>query len=482
MTQDARSAEPLWAASADRLAALYRARQASPVEVLRACLRRADAVNPTLNAVVTFDRKGAEAAALASEARWAAGEAHGPLDGIPLTVKDNIPTRGLRSTWGSDLYRDHRPDRDETPVIRLREAGAVIIGKTNVPEMTLQGYTSNPIFGPTGNPWRSDLTPGGSSGGAVAAVGSGIGPLALATDGGGSIRRPASHGGLVGLKPTVGRVVRRDGFPPILLEFEVIGAIARTVADLAVAMAVISGPDPESVGVAGFGPISPARQPPPPRRILFVPTFAGAPVDPEIAASVEEVAALLARLGHRIEDGRGFRLADALNEAWPAIAQTGLAWLVREPPDRLARLGPDIRAMAESGARLPATAYFDALHTALVLRQDLARLFTTTDLILTPTAAALPWPARETHPRSIAGEPVGPRGSAIFTGFVNAAGLPAITIPCRPSANGLPIGFQLVAPWGRDEELLALAAAFEAAHPWPMSWDRAASGTPRSAS
>ena len=436
----------LWTLSATDLARSYRAGETSPVAILEATLARLEDVNGTLNAVVTLDRDGAAAQAKASAARWKAGTPLGPLDGVPVTVKDNIPVAGLRSTWGSRLYGEWLPERDETPVLRLREAGAVILGKTNVPEMTLQGYTSNPLFGTTRNPWDERLTPGGSSGGAVAAVAAGVGPLALATDGGGSIRRPASHGGLVGLKPTVHRVPRRDGFPPILLDFEVIGVIARHAADLAIGMAAISADDPGSVRQDGFGPIG--TSPVAPKRILHVPTFAGAPVDAEIAGSVAEAAANLRALGHTVEDGSGFALADALNAAWPAIAQSGLAWLVRDPEKR-ALLGPDIRAMAESGLALPATTYFDALHAALTLRQDLAAFYQGYDMILTPTAAALPWPAEVTHPQEIAGVPVGPRGSAIFTGFVNAAGLPAISVPCRPSAAGLPIGFQLVAPWSR---------------------------------
>lgn len=466
--------DQLWAASAATLVTLYESRRASPVEALAACFDRADFINPTLNALVTQDREGAFKAARASEARWTRGKTLGELDGVPLTVKDNIPTAGLRTTWGSRLYVAHVPKRDESPVARLREAGAVIIGKTNVPEMTLQGYTSNPVFGATRNPWDANLTPGGSSGGAVAAVAAGIGPLALATDGGGSIRRPASHAGLLGLKPTAGRVPRRDGLPPILLDFEVVGAISRTVADLVSAMAVISSPDPRAAGQSGFRPIEASLRTASPRRILYVPTFAGAPVDPEVAASVADAATALGDLGHTVANGAGFNLADALNAVWSTIAQTGLAWLVRQQPDRVAELGPDIRAMAERGADLTASDYLDALHTAFVLRQDLAVLFSSTDMILTPTAAALPWPADETHPTHIAGQPVGPRGSAIFTGFVNAAGLPAISIPCQPSSSGLPIGFQLVAPWGRDEDLLAIAADYEAAHPWPMSWDTAA--------
>lgn len=460
-----------WKLSGADLSRSFGSGETSPVEALEACLLRLDEVSPVLNAVVSLDLERARVAARESERRWRDKAPLGRLDGVPITVKDNIPVAGLRSTWGSALYENWVPDRDETPVRRLRQAGAVIIGKTNVPEMTLQGYTSNALFGPTGNPWAPALTPGGSSGGAVAAVGSGIGPIALATDGGGSIRRPASHGGLIGLKPTVGRVPRRDGFPPILLDFEVIGPITRTVADLAATMAVISQPDPDAAAAGGFGPLR-ALAETAARRILFVPTFAGAPVDPEIAASVAEAASHLQALGHAVEDGSGFALADPINAAWPIIAQTGVAWLVGGDPERLAALGPDIRAMALDGSKLSATDYLDAMTAALTLRQELARLFRSYDILLTPTAAALPWPKNETHPRMIDGREVGPRGSAIFTGFVNAAHLPAITVPCRPSAAGLPIGFQLIAPWGRDEQLIALALAFEAAQPWEMSWDR----------
>lgn len=304
----------LWKLSGADLSRSFGSGETSPVEALEACLLRLDEVNPVLNAVVSLDLERARVAARESERRWQDKAPLGGLDGVPITVKDNIPVAGLRSTWGSALYGNWVPDRDETPVRRLRQAGAVVIGKTNVPEMTLQGYTSNSLFGPTGNPWAPALTPGGSSGGAVAAVGSGIGPIALATDGGGSIRRPASHGGLVGLKPTVGRVPRRDGFPPILLDFEVIGPITRTVADLAGTMAVISQPDPHAAAAGGFGPLG-ALAETAARRILFIPTFAGAPVDPEIAASVAEAASHLQALGHAVEDGSGFALADPINAA-----------------------------------------------------------------------------------------------------------------------------------------------------------------------
>jgi len=221
----------LWELTAAELAAGYASRAFSPRDALESVLTRIEAVNPKLNAIVTFDIAGARAAADTSTARWRDGQARRVFDGVPLTVKDNIPVRGMRATWGSRIYADWVPEKDELPVAKLREGGAVIIGKTNCPEFTLQGYTDNLVFGVTRNPWDLALTPGGSSGGAVAAVAAGFGPVAVGTDGGGSIRRPAAHTGLVGFKPSRDAVARSDEFPMILLDCEVIGPIARTVAD-----------------------------------------------------------------------------------------------------------------------------------------------------------------------------------------------------------------------------------------------------------
>ena len=453
------------------LAAAYRDGRVTPVEVLEQVLARCERLNPALNAIVTLDADGARQAATASAARWRSDESLGPLDGIPLTVKDSILVRGMRATWGSRLYADFVPGRDELPVARLRAAGAVIVGKTNVPEFTLQGYTENSLFGATRNPWNPALTPGGSSGGAVAAVAAGLGPLALCTDGGGSIRRPASHTGLVGFKPSRGRVPRCDGFPAILLDYEVVGPVARTVRDIVLVLDAICEPDPRDPTSLAFAQ-APFRPPekPPRCRILYLPSIGDAPVDPAIASSVAAAARSLEELGHRVDESTHSDFVDSVNQVWTVVSHVGLAWLLDRHGAARDKVGAAIGAMAESGKSVAATDYFDALATVRALGPRIAALFADYELLLMPSAAALPWSATQTHPDVIAGQPVGPRGHAVFTAFANAAGLPAINLPCAPSPGGLPIGFQLVAATGNDGLLCAVGAQFEDAEPWTSRW------------
>src|SRR6202158_5627437 len=200
-----------WALTAAALTAAYATGAATPEDALDSVWGRSEAVNPELNAVVTIDLAGARAAAAAAGARWRDGRALGPLDGIPLTVKDNLFVGGLRATWGSALFADFIAPQDDLPVARLRAAGAVIVGKTNTPELSLSGYTDNLVFGSTRHPPAPAPSPGGSSGGPVAAVASGMAPLALATDAGGSIRRPAGHAGVAGVEPGLCQGARRVG-------------------------------------------------------------------------------------------------------------------------------------------------------------------------------------------------------------------------------------------------------------------------------
>jgi aspartyl-tRNA(Asn)/glutamyl-tRNA(Gln) amidotransferase subunit A len=203
---------------------------------------------------------------------------------------------------------------------------------------------------------------------------------------------------------------------------------------------------------------------------LYAPTFGDAPVDPEVAASVAAAAQAFERLGHRVDEASRFDIAEPVNEVWPVISQVGLAWLLAQKEDWRGKIGAAIEAMSDAGSEIPATRYFEALDRVQTMRVRLGELFATYGLLLTPSAAALPWPATESHPPTIAGRAVGPRGPAVFTGFVNAAGLPAISLPCAPSSSGLPIGVQLIAPFAGDGALCAIAAQFERAEPWVQRW------------
>lgn len=460
----------LWQLSAAQLVDGYRRGTFTPLEALQACLDRAAHCQPLLNAMAWVDADGARLAAEASQRRWAQGQPLGPLDGVPITVKDNLHAAGLPTRWGSHLLEGFVASHDELPVARLRAAGAVLFGKTCLPEFAMQGYTSSAVSGITRNPWDTALTPGGSSGGAAAAVAAGCGPLALATDGGGSIRRPASHCGLVGFKPSAGVVPRSGGLPDIFLDYEVVGGMGRTVRDVADLISVLSASPlavllPTSLAVASR------------LRILFVPQFGSHPVDEGIAAQVKKAALQFEALGHRVEEAASFTLVEEVNTLWPLLSAAGLAWMLAnasdwpefgllpgQPPE-LTLCGEAAHASLRAGQAAGATGLFGLLAAVQTLKQQLAQVFANHDLVLTPATAALPWPAGQTHPATIAGQVVGPRGHAVFTAFANAAGLPAVALPCG-SVQGLPTGFQLVARSGADSLLLALALRYEQARPW----------------
>jgi aspartyl-tRNA(Asn)/glutamyl-tRNA(Gln) amidotransferase subunit A len=462
---------PAWQLSASELQRRYREGSLTPVEVARACLARLDAVNPRLNAVVARRDAAFLADAEAATQRHARGHARSALDGIPLTVKDSLLTADLPTTYGTPALRDHRSGHDALAVARARAAGALILGKTNVPEFANDGYTGNPLFGVTGNPWAPALTPGGSSGGAVAAVAAGIAPLAIAQDGGGSIRRPASHTGLVGLKPSLSMWPRVHMLPGMLLDFDVIGPVARTVSDVRLLFDALRGPDAaDRSSLAAAQASAKFARRGPLLRLLYVERFGAAPLEPQIAASVGAALETLARLGHAVERGALPINLDFFADAWPQIGQVGLARCFDAHPDWEAQASVKYRDLAEQGRRVPAARLWQIIESVTQLRRDSAALFERIDAIITPAAAALPWPSHEAYPRVIDGQEVGPRGHAVYTGWVNAAGLPAIALPTAPSADGLPIGLQIIAPYGSDDMLLDLGAAYEAAAPWAHRW------------
>ncbi|WP_029527966.1 amidase [Polaromonas glacialis] len=460
----------LWRLSAVELHRRFREGSLTPLAVAQDCLVRLDAVNPHLNAIVVRrDERFLEEAEAATR-RHAQAQPLSALDGIPLTVKDSLLTSDMPTTWGTPALRQHQTGHDELAVARARAGGALIVGKTNVPEFALEGYTDNPLFGVTGNPWAPALTPGGSSGGAVAAVAAGIAPLAIGQDGGGSIRRPASHAGVVGLKPSLSAWPREHVLPSLLLDFEVIGPLARTVGDARLLFDALRGPAPvdRSSLAAAQAAVQPRQAGP--LRVLYVERMGTAPLDPQIAVSVGRAVDQLAALGHHVDTGTLPLDLDFFVEAWPQIGQIGLASMFAQHPEWEAQASPKYRELADAGRCLPASRLWQILERVKQLRRDSAALFENLDVIVMPSAAALPWPAQEAFPRRIDGQDVGPRGHAVYTGWVNAAGLPALALPTAPSAEGLPIGFQLIGGFGRDTALLELGAAYEVIAPWADRW------------
>lgn len=460
--------DALWRLDATALVAGYRAGHFTPEQALQSCLARDAATRERLNALIWRDPEGALAAARASTRRWAQGLPLSELDGVPVTVKDNLHVQGWPTRWGSRLLPEQpRPD-DELPVARLRAAGAVLWAKTHLPEFAMQGITDNLLHGPCHNPWDLGRTPGGSSGGAAAAVAAGVGPLALATDGGGSIRRPAAHCGVLGFKPSAGRVPRAGGLPEIFLDYEVVGGLARSSRDLQTLLEVLAGGTKAAVPEPTPCPTRPTR----PARILVLPRFGQHPVQAGVRERLAQVAEGLQALGHALVQPASFDLADDLNQHWPSLNGVGLAWLLDTPaawarlgtgqpaPADLRLAGPVAQAALAAGRQGTAQSLFRLLAGIHVLQQTMRALFEQADFVLTPSTACVAWPLGVSHPEQIDGQPVGPRGHAVFTALANAAGLPAISLPAG-LVGGLPCGLQLIGPAGADAAVLALARQWE---------------------
>lgn len=446
----------LHALTAVELAEGYRKQTFSVREVLDACLAQFDRLNPRLNAIISRDLTHMYAAADASDVRWRAGAALSELDGVPITIKDNLIMSGLPATWGSRLFEHFTPTCDELAVARLRQAGVVIVGKTNIPELGFAGYTDNELFGATGNPWDPELTPGGSSGGAVAAVMSGMAPLALATDAGGSIRRPAAHTGCIGLKPSVGRTPRRCGFPSLTHDFQSIGPIGRCVDDLAIMLGCLSScPTPgQKQRFSG-------------RTIGAIGKVSNYPVDHEISARFSNCLEFMRDLGADVREIDCPYDADEIGRIFVELAAAGIASAVTSMGRKDAKPGAQISRLCEKGYELRAPAYAKRLTEVGEFRWRMHDIFQTYDLLLTPAAPALPWPRTESHPDTIAGAPASRRSSAVFTTFANVGGLPGLSFPFGRSSTGMPIGMQLVGPHGSDDLLLALGREIESSLKWP---------------
>lgn len=454
-----------WQLDATSVSALLDARQITPLQLLEQSLSRLGALEPALNAFTHVDRDGGLAAATAATARQAAGRRLGPLDGIPVSVKDNIFVAGLPARWGSLLYRDHVPDRDDICVERLRAAGAVIIGKTTTPELAMSGRTDSRLSGVTRSPWDPALTPGGSSGGASASVAAGITTLAIGTDMGGSTRLPASYTGLVGMRPSTGRIPRRFGFPATAIDFQVIGPFARTMRDMRLLYGVLAGPDPRDPYAVRF-PHAPEVTPGRRLRIGWFTAIGDESATPEVAASVAAAVAGLAAANCDTAPVTAPFDLGALRAFHGVLTAAAAARVVVRFPDRWRTDTCDnVRAAAERGLAITAASYVDALDALAAWRADLTTNWGDYDALIVPAAAAPAWRAEDEAPPGLT-----PAMQGMFGAWVNAAGLPGISVPGQPHPDGRPIGVQIVAPFGRDDVVLDIAQRWETLAPWADRW------------
>jgi aspartyl-tRNA(Asn)/glutamyl-tRNA(Gln) amidotransferase subunit A len=460
-------------ASATELAAMIRRRAVSPVEVAAATLARIERSQPELNAFITVAADAAMRAAREAEAMVMRGDPLGPLHGVPVAVKDLVPTAGIRTTWGSLIFKDHVPAEDAMAVTRLKRAGAVIVGKTTTPEFGQQCLTEAPLFGRTRNAWRADRTAGGSSGGSAVAVAAGLVPLAIATDGGGSTRIPAACNGVVGCKQGLGIVPQeyaQDGFGNI----SYITPMTRTVLDTALMLAVIAGPDrrdPLTVGRATPDFIAAAR----PRaslsglRIGWRPRLGNCAVARDVLTACGTALAALAEMG-----------AEIIEIATP-FENPERVWFVVNGSYRMAQFGhhlkrhrdimcPTFVRQMDQIASHPAAELYEAVFQRTRLYRQVQEWFAACDIVAMPTLAraALPIDQDFFGPIEIDGEPVENIRAAWYpyTMPFNLTGNPAISLPAGYDGDGMPLAIQFIAPGGEDGTLLNLAATFEQVFPW----------------
>jgi len=450
--------------SATELLRLYRSRKVSPVEATRAVLERIAKLNPVLNCFCLVDEKSALASARASEARWRKGAPGGSLDGVPASIKDLLLTRGWPTLRGSKTITPAGPWADDAPAVaRLREHGAVLVGKTTTPEFGWKGVTDSPLTGITRNPWNRRMTPGGSSGGSAAAVASGMGPLTVGTDGGGSIRIPCAFTGLFGLKPSFGRVPAWPLSPFGTVAH--VGPMTRTVADAALMMNVLSLPDardafalPQEARDYRIGLDDGVRG----LRVAYSADLGYAEVEPEVAALAQKAAERFAELGAHIDEVHpGFaNVGPLFTTHWFA----GAAALLRPfPAESVKRIDPGLRDVARQGAKIGLAEYLDAAKKRGELTALMNRFHEKYDLLLTPT---LPLPAFEAG-RELA-DVVKERRWTDWTPFsypFNLTQQPAASIPCGFTRKGLPVGLHIVGPRYADALVLRAARAFESLQP-----------------
>ena len=455
--------------SAIELAAAIRDRKVSPVEVIDSVYVRIHAINPKINAFCTLTEEKARRAAREAEAAVMRGGRLGLLFGVPVSIKDLLLTQGVRTMFGSCIRENYIPEEDAPSVAKLVAAGAIMIGKTTTPEHGFKGVTDSPLTGVSVNPWDLGKTCGGSSGGAGAAVASGLGPLAVGTDAAGSIRIPCSFNGIFGLKPSFGRVA---AYPPSPVPFIVhVGPMTRTVRDAALMLTAVAGPDErdlQSLPADGADYLAACEGGIHGLRVAWSGTLGYAKVEPEVASLTATAARVFETdLGCNVEAADpGFDSPwDFFSVLWITSCYLRLRGFLPEWKDRM---DPGLVALVKQYEHLGAADYAEALLKRTVLWETARKFFDRYDLLLTPTVPVAPFALRNIAPDTISAD----RGLLPFGDWIpftypwNLTGQPAATIPCGFTCDGLPVGLQIVGRRFADATVLRAAAAFEQARPW----------------
>ena len=437
-------------------------REVSPVEVTRECLGRIDRLNPSLNAFITVTGESALAEARRAEAEILRGEWRGPLHGVPLALKDLIDTAGVRTTAASALYKDRIPDQDAEVLRRLRQAGAVIVGKNNLHEFAYGGSSLVSYFGDVHNPWDVGRIAGGSSGGSAAAVVAGLAYAAIGTDTAGSIREPAALCGCVGLKPTYGRVSSR-GVIPLSLSLDHVGPLATTVEDVAIVLQAIAGYDAGDVTTADIPVadyVSAVREGAKLLRVGVPRAYFFDDLDPEVASAMEHALHGISTLVAEVREVQLDVPTDSTLQAAESYAYHAAS--VAKSPELYQ---PETLRRIRSGERISAAEYIERRRELEQARRGVGQVFADVDVLVTPT---MPMPAPAIAELKANPEALRPGELKLLrnTRPFNVWGLPAIAVPCGFTQSGLPIGLQIAGPHWREDLVLQLAHAYEQATAW----------------
>jgi Asp-tRNA(Asn)/Glu-tRNA(Gln) amidotransferase A subunit family amidase len=450
--------------SATNLAEMIRGKQASPVDIVEAHIRRIEEVNPKLNAFVTTTFECAREEARSAEQRIARGERVGPLHGVPVSVKDTFETAGVRTVAGSRLLENNVPERDAPVVARLKHAGAIVLGKTNVPEFAMDYRSENPVFGRTSNPWDPGRVPGGSSGGEGAAIASGCSPAGIGSDLGGSIRVPAHFCGIVGLKPTPGRIPVTGHIPVCVGPFALgnsNGPLARRVEDLGLMLKVLAGfdpGDPQSVPIPArdFRGID-ARK----LRVMWHTHDGFSPVTAATRETVERAAKALADRGLEVEERRPAGIERGFELWFGFLGQAGVPGIVRLYEGREELMGPLMQALKAITQPVTIEQFLGAWLGRDALRASVVTEMMDYPIILAPVTAVPAFEHDHHGGFMIEGQEVDYLAAFSYTMTYNLLGLPAAVVPCGRSPEGLPIGVQIVGRPFEEETVLAVAALLE---------------------